>query len=112
MVLEHSRQRRHVVLESRDGLIDHTGESGIVGCEKGDTDSFLQELCCSFVGTIRRWDLNRLQQVENNGSVRGIERGGDVTGRDQYAVDLINENGAPLRRVDNSDILTSINIRT
>jgi hypothetical protein len=63
MVLEHSCQRRHVVLERRDRLIDHTqaGESRIVGHEKGNTDGILEELGCSFICAICRWDLNSLQ---------------------------------------------------
>ena len=112
MVLEQSRQRRHVVLERRDRLINHRGESRIVGRKKGDTDGVLEELGGSFVCTILRWNLNRLQQVESNGGVRGIKSGSDVTGRDQYTVNLVDEYGAPLLRVDNSDILTRVNIRT
>ena len=61
MVLEHSRQRRHVVLERRDRLINQPDESRIVGREKGDTDGVLEELGGSFVCTIRRWNLNRFQ---------------------------------------------------
>ena len=61
MVLEHSRQRRHVILERRDSLVDQADESRIVGREKGDTDGILEELCGGFVCTIRRWDLNRIQ---------------------------------------------------
>jgi hypothetical protein len=60
MVLQHSRQRRHVVLESSDRLINHPDESQIVGHEKGDTNGVLEELGSRFVCTIRRWKLNGL----------------------------------------------------
>ena len=101
MVLEHYSQRRHVVSESSDRLINHPDESGIVGHKEGDTDGLLEESGRSLVCTIRRWDLNRLQYVESKGCVRGIECGSDVARRDQYAVNLVDEYGAPLRRVNN-----------
>ena len=104
MVLEHSRQRRHVVLERRNRLIDNTDERRIVGRKEGDTDGFLKELSSSLVCPIRRWDLNSPQKVESEGSVRSVECGGDVARRDQYAVDLVDEYGTPLCRVDNSDV--------
>ena len=61
MVLKYSRQRRHVVLERRDRLINQPDESRIVRRKKGDADGFLEELGGSFVCTIRRWNLYRFQ---------------------------------------------------
>ena len=112
MVLKHSRQRRHVILKRGDGLIDQPNKSGIIGCEKGDTNGILKELGGSFVCTIGGRNLDGVQQVVSNRGVRGVECGGDVTRRDQHAVDLVDEYGTPLRRVDNSNILTRVNIRT
>ena len=47
----------------------------------------------------------------SNGSVRSIECSSDVTRRNQHTVNLVDKHGAPLRRVDNSDILTKVDIR-
>lgn len=107
MILEHSCQRRHVALESNDRLINRL-DSRIVRREKRDTIGFLEELGRSYVCTICRWDLNSSQKVEKTSGVRSVECGRDVTRRDQYAVDLVDENRAPDCRVDNSDILTGV----